>query len=232
MKLCIRLLCGKERGNWINPDLFITLTTFMQQSYDRFEMDLGLMVDVAPVEFARNNAALDSLREKADWLLMIDNDQVLPANLGQLIETAHTNADINIVSLPTFMLRGGQNNPRPTVNSWVQRDSSGHWVHRPSLPAIEGFQEIGNGGAGVMLIRTRMFETLPAPWFRVLFDPKTCAPLCGEDDFFNKRAREAGFKVHTHSGYQCGHFKTVDLAAYASHLKQVNATQNAPKKDV
>lgn len=219
MKICIRLLCGKERGNWISPDLFITLTTFMQQNYGRFEMDLALMVDVTPVEFARNQSALDSLREKADWLLMIDNDQALPANLGQLIEQAHADSDINIVSLPTYMLCRGVENPRPTLNSWVERDSSRRGVNRLSLPAAPGFQEVLSGGAGIFLIRTRMFEILQAPWFKVLFDEQTSAPLCGEDDFFNNKARRAGFKVHTHSGYQCSHFKTVDLAAYSSQLK-------------
>jgi GT2 family glycosyltransferase len=223
MKLCIRLLCGKERHNWINPDLFISLTTFMQQNYGRLEMELSLMADVAPVEFARNKAALDCMQQKADWLLMIDNDQVLPANLGQLIAAAHANKEINIVSLPTYMLRPGEENPMPTVNSWVERDSARRGVHRSSLPNMPGFQEILSGGAGVMLIRARMFKELQAPWFKVLLGDRTCAPLCGEDDFFNNRAREAGFKVHTHSGYQCGHFKTVDLAAYSLHCRPSDA---------
>jgi hypothetical protein len=222
MKICIRLLCGKERNNWINPDLFLTLITFMHESYGRFQMDLALMVGASPVEFVRNLAARESLRSQADWLLMIDNDQSLPANLGQLIEQAHADSDINIVSLPTYMLRGGVENPKPTVNSWVERDSSQRGVNRSSLPAAPGFQEILSGGAGIFLIRTRMFEILQAPWFKVPLNEQTCAPLCGEDDFFNNKARRAGFKVHTHSGYQCSHFKTVDLAAYSSHLKSGN----------
>jgi hypothetical protein len=222
MKLCIRLLCGKERNNWINPDLFITLTNFMHKGYGRFEMDFGLMTDSSPVEYARNCAAHDSLRSHADWLLMIDNDQSLPANLVQLVEEAHADSDINIVSLPTYMLRGGVKNPKPTVNSWVERDRSWQWMHRPSLPVASGFQEVGDAGAGVFLIRTRVFETLQEPWFKVRYDEQTCAPLCGEDDFFNEEAQRAGFKVHTHSGYECSHFKTVDLAAYSSHLKGGN----------
>jgi hypothetical protein len=57
-----------------------------------------------------------------------------------------------------------------------------------------------------------------SPWFRVLLDKRTCEPRAERDDYFCARVREAGFKIHTHGGYTCGHLKTVDLRGFAEHV--------------
>jgi hypothetical protein len=114
-----------------------------------------------------------------------------------------------VVSLPTFMLR--KQSPVPVVNSWTALDAQEKWIDRTKLPQ-SGLQEVQSAGAGVMLIRCSVFQKIPAPWFNVLRDPKMCTPLCGEDDYFCARVRDAHLKIHTHSGYQCGHLKTVDLS--------------------
>jgi GT2 family glycosyltransferase len=219
MKICIRLLCGHERGGWINPALFATLDSNLRRFSTRGHgVDMGLLADYSPVEYARNKAAFDALEMHTDWLLMIDNDQVLPDDLVQMIEQADSKPEVNVVSIATWMMRRGQANPVPIVNSWEKRSGDGSWVDRPLLPAVSGFQEIQNGAAGVILIRRSVLVRIDAPWFRVLLDKRTCEPRCGEDDYFCARVREAGFKIHTHSGYTCGHLKTVDLRGFAEHV--------------
>jgi hypothetical protein len=153
MKICIRVLCGHERGGWINPALFVNLAESLQRLSERkHQVDMGLLADYSPVEYARNKAAFEALEMHADWLLMIDNDQVLP-DLTKLIEQADSQPEVNVVSVATWMMRRGQANPVPIVNNWEKRSVDGRWIDRPLLPAVSGFQEIQNGAAGVLLIR-------------------------------------------------------------------------------
>lgn len=229
MKICIRLLCGNEPGGWINPALFAglsgNLSTFNAR---RHAVQLGLLVGLMPVAYARNRAVIDALESGADWLLMVDNDQVLPDNLALLFEEANVTSHVNIISIATWMMRRG---PSPTLmvnNMPIQGVESGRriesgvwnmwqekWARLITAPA-NGFEELQSGGAGVLLIRRKVLETLKAPWFHMVLDPTTGEGQGGEDDYFCERAAKAGFKIHAHRGFTCGHLKTVDLRGFAA----------------
>jgi hypothetical protein len=69
-----------------------------------------------------------------------------------------------------------------------------------------------------MLIRTSILNSIPRPWFYEPLDPQTGQSLLSEDLHFCLKARSAGFKVHTHPGFGCGHLKTSDLMNSAETL--------------
>jgi GT2 family glycosyltransferase len=232
VRICIRLLCGQERGGWINPKLFGGLASNLQLfNVRQHEAQIGMLVDLTPIEYARNRASMDALEMGADWLLMIDNDQVIPDNLVELIEEAHSSPAVNIVSIATWMMRRAQISPFPMVNNMPVCDTAAEkriperlwlkwqktWAERIGHP-YPGFQEVSSGGAGVMLIRRSVLERIKAPWFHMPLDQQTGEGRGGEDDYFCARATEAGFKIHCHRGFTCGHLKTVDLRGFAAHI--------------
>jgi len=206
LRLSVQVLCGTERTNWLSPYLVGGLLSLTS----KVPLDLSFVVDQRPHEFARNQACENALKAGVDWVLLIDNDAVIPTNFADLVLQADRDADINIVCCCSWMLKQS----RLMTNIW--RDKNG--LPELSLAAQTGFQEIAQGGAGVLLVRRRILETLPRPWFHMPLDPETGQPLDGEDVYLCRKARAAGFKVHTHSEFPIGHLKTMDLKAAAEQV--------------
>jgi hypothetical protein len=65
------------------------------------------------------------------------------------------------------------------------------------FPTEEPF-EAGASGLGCVLIRRRVFETLPYPWFDM------GAQTCGSDMYFYKHAADHGFKLWVDPRVRCG----------------------------
>jgi len=65
-------------------------------------------------------------------------------------------------------------------------------------------------GAGCVLIRREVAETVPWPWFRDCED-KLQSGRISEDVYFCKKAAKHGFDIKAHPAALCGHFKTVNL---------------------
>jgi GT2 family glycosyltransferase len=229
MNVSIQLLCSDERHGWINPPLVCSLLDLLRQE----TCDLEFVCNYVPHGYARNVAAMNALRGGADWLLMIDNDQTLPGDFAQLIRDAHRTPEVNIVSCFTWSKSGNTRvfgirniDDAQQTNTFLEDMSFQELMASASVADREapllifqtcppadhhGFQEIEKGGTGVMLIKRPVLETIEQPWFYMPLDPSNGRPLEGEDGYFCVRAREFGFKVHTHSRYPCGHLKTVDL---------------------
>lgn len=66
----------------------------------------------------------------------------------------------------------------------------------------EGVAEVGGAGTAGMVIRRHVLETMPAPWFEV---GRTQPDALGEDLWFCRKAREAGFKVYVDCENKIGH---------------------------
>ena len=63
-----------------------------------------------------------------------------------------------------------------------------------TMPESTGLQEVGSVGMGVMLIKANVFAKLAEPWFETPWRHDKRGYI-GEDVFFCKKAREAGFKI-------------------------------------
>jgi len=202
MNISIQVLSGDERNGWINPPLVCSLLRLLSEIPS---CSLAFVGNYRPHEYARNVAAQSALSSGADLLLMVDNDQTLPLNFSQLIRDAHQTPEVNIVSCYTWALYDKE------ILCVNQTDGI---TKREVLPDNASFQEIAWGGGGVMLVKRVVLEKVQRPWFHMPLDPTDSRPLGGEDGYFCVRARDAGFKVHTHSRYPCGHLKTVDLQQF------------------
>jgi hypothetical protein len=59
-------------------------------------------------------------------------------------------------------------------------------------PDASGLEEVTHCGMGLMLVEMGVFEAVLKPWFSIGYSPRD-AEYSGEDFFFCKRAKEAGF---------------------------------------
>jgi hypothetical protein len=92
-------------------------------------------------------------------------------------------------------------------------EKGGHKLLKP----FEDFQfgdivEAGATGCSCLLVKRRVFEELPKPWFRVLEEEKTVDGKrmyyrSGEDFYFTSNAVKAGFKLKVITEYDIGHIR-------------------------
>jgi len=96
-KVVIAVFCGRERQNWLNPEL--TLNLFKAGTDPRFEVFLHLLKDSRPWDKARNLAMAHARNCKMDWLVMVDNDQFV--NFDLLDPIAHAPSSAWVITVPT-----------------------------------------------------------------------------------------------------------------------------------
>lgn len=128
---------------------------------------------------------------QGDWLWFLDDDHKFGED-ALLDLLAH---DVDIVC-PLNVQRDIPFGP--TV--WGEKGE--HFDHWSYLKGKPGLVEVpATGGAG-MLIKRRVFEKIPPPWFE--WAPKG-SPYHGSDLAFCWKARQAGFKVHIDTSTRFGH---------------------------
>lgn len=206
--VCVAILTGTERHNWINPHLLLTCMCMpVWQQETGSQLFLTTVHGKTPVDTARNVAVHEMLKAKAEWLLQIDNDVAPPMNVLSILENI---GNRKIVGLPyaieyetgsTFCSTG-----KFALSIGTQRGDDLHELH---LRTASGWTEVDAVGTGCFLVHRDVFASLKEPWFE-------CSRKSGytaQEDFgFCEKARTAGFSVWTHGGFPCRHYHTVDLS--------------------
>ncbi len=136
-----------------------------------------------------------------DWVWFTDDDQPFDSDLLMRL----LDRDVDIIQ-PLVTTRKAPFLPyayeydESSASKYVQLD----W---PQLQA-SGIQEVDACGAGGLLVRRRVFEAMKDPWFE---EGKTADECIGEDLWFCKKARDAGFKVHIDLDNRSGHIGTFQV---------------------
>ncbi len=165
-----------------------------------------------PIDYARNCITKIFINETdADWVFMIDADQIVPENFWQLCMVK----DVDIVSALTPVWVG---NKDPEVMLRVNNygvDAKGQCYNLP-IPddSVKQPYRVAVVGTGCIAIRRRVFAPKPyglgiAPFhFTYMEDRKVKA---GEDINFGVDANRAGFSLAVHPGVWFDHMKEVPL---------------------
>jgi hypothetical protein len=139
-----------------------------------------------PLISVNRNRAVDEM--EGGWIWFVDDDNVpRPDTLERLL--AH---EVDIVQ-PLVMCR--HDLTRPACLS----DLDGRLGSLAMGPGLKKVAAVGTGG---MLVRRRVFETVPPDWFRFIQEFNR---VQGEDVYFCRRAREHGFDVWCDFDTPMGH---------------------------
>lgn len=132
----------------------------------------------------RAELTLDAMREGCSHILFIDSDMRFPQDMiARLL--AH---DLDIVATNCARRRMPTG---PTAQIYKENgDRELVW----SMPDSTGLQEVGSVGMGVMMIKAEVFKALGEPWYETPWRHDKRGYI-GEDVFFCRKAREAGFKI-------------------------------------
>lgn len=152
---------------------------------------------------ARNRIASAAMRESADYVLMVDNDIVLPSDaLIRMLEDpkdiclgayAHRNAD-NTYDGKACLYHLGEHN---YTNLFTAEEM------KILREAGEYKIEIHGGGMGCALIRSDVFRRIAYPWFKWINYPNQ--EVLSEDLFFCEQCAKNGIRIYADTRVLCGH---------------------------
>ena len=143
-----------------------------------------------------------------DWLCMIDDDQVFAPDLllRLLRHLADDRVDIVVPLIlrrnppyaPCLLVSAPPRGAGTRVVELQEPKSVRYFLKQMKLTNQRGLQAVEAAGTGIMLVRRRVFERLPPPWFERRGD-------LGDDFHFCLKARAADCGVYCDVGTTAGH---------------------------
>ncbi len=190
-RVCISIPCkGSVRAEMIEW----TLRAFVELAPD---VEVHIVNENAPLEHARNVQAQRFLASECSHLFLLDSDCVPKQGTIQRL-LAH---ELPIVAAPHPTRKGAERVLMALVRS------NGHY--KEHLPR-QGLQMVDAVGGSGLLIERSVFEKLPRPWFRCLYDDDGLLHRT-EDFYFCEQAKAAGYDVWADYALEQQHIRAVAL---------------------
>lgn len=131
----------------------------------------------------RTELAKIAMHDGADWTIWFDTDMRFPKDTIERL-LAHK-APIVAAGYPT--------RKPPAIEPTQYKDDENTRVY--TTPESSGLESIASTGFGCVAVHRSVFEAMPPPWFHIPWDEKELRFSCGEDIYFCRKAREAGFEI-------------------------------------
>jgi hypothetical protein len=149
-----------------------------------------------PFDHARNHAAHVVLEQGFQYLWFIDDDVIVPPDAYEILRSNN----LDVVSGLYYR----RNEPIVPVAIVKKPEGGTTWLSSWTLGQII---RVYYAGAGCMLIRRRVFEVMPPPWFEWMCD-RNEAPegeRTSEDFTFCRKLEKHGFQTFLDTRVQCLH---------------------------
>lgn len=202
-----RILIAAPTYENIYPDTFKSIYQ-LDKGGNEVDFDFFRGYDVAS---ARNKIAQATLDGNYDYVLMVDNDEVLPKDaLLNLLETESSFIFRNMtvgycLSRPTH---SANQNGRTTAFKFGDKDYTVEDAYTGE--ELKNFRnngvtriQIRGSGLGCALIHRSIFEKIPYPWFKwVVYENGT---QLSEDLFFCEKFNGVSTPIFVDTRVACGH---------------------------
>jgi len=152
---------------------------------------------------ARNQIGKQALNERADYVLMVDNDVVLPSDV--LVNLLDDPKEVCLGLYPSRNINNSYDG-QMTVYKTGEHD----YVTKFSIDEIQAMNQNGickfpvhGGGMGCALIRADVFERLEYPYFKwVNYDNGS---VLSEDLYFCEQCAQNNIEIYSDTRVKCGH---------------------------
>jgi len=196
-----------------------------------FHFTIHSEVGKRAIDYARNEIVKRFLNESdADWLVMIDNDQVVPDNFWQLC----TVRDADAVGALTYVwVANGPPEAMLRVNNYgVDAKNQCYNLQIPDRSVTQPYR-VPILGTGCVAIRRRVFAPRPnglgdSPFYFTHLPTRKV--MGGEDVNFSVDCQRAGFVLAVHPGVWCDHMKTLPLGQLETWYQARKAMELAGKQ--
>ena len=151
-----------------------------------------------PITNNRNTIVQKFLATDCDYLMMIDDDIVPPANILNLADF-----NVDIITPLMFVKQKGM-----LIPLFLTRNKDGIYDAADYLNKV-GLQEVDATGTGCIIIKREVLENIKHP-FENVYDEDGIKTL-GNDFYFCQRAKKLGYKIWVHLDYVASHHSVQDL---------------------
>jgi len=202
---------------WIRAELMFLVTKWVRES--PYNLYLSLPAK-KPIQHNRNEIVKKFLETDFDYLVMLDCDIIPPLNFLSLVDF-----DKDIIGGLCFACKNRQGRDIILPLALEKKPSERKdvdWKYKPlKLNGNEGLIEVDAVGTGAIIIARRVLEhPKMKPAFIDYYDENGLR-IEGLDLSFCRRAKEAGFKVYTHTDFPCSHWTPMDLMQiYSDEIKK------------
>lgn len=203
--------------------ILIAVPTFENIMPDTFRAIYNLDVSEHDVQFefvrgydcatARNRIAQMAIDKDVDYVLMVDNDVVLPKDA--ITNLLHDRKD---VCLGFYAHRDTDNiyRGRTCICKLFQPDGAKYFNYplesEYTAEELRNMREKGEykvkihgGGMGCAMIATKVFKAIPYPWYDWVNYKNNHRGMLSEDLYFCEACRKNGIPIFTDTRVNCGH---------------------------
>ena len=193
------------------------LQTYCDRVYDipdgvEYQFNIGVVGETFPA-LARERLVDIALEGEMDYLFMIDDDMLVPADTFELL----IKNDVDICAALAFT----RHDPHKPViynlsGGYDELVKKSYYVNQPVITyPKEKLVQCDAVGFGGVLIKMEVFKKMERPWFM-------CTSGAGEDINFCHKAGEAGFKIYMDTRIKLGHLGYHKLITEATYEEEAN----------
>lgn len=196
-----------------------------------FNFTVHIEAGKRPIDYARNCIVRTFLRDTdADWLLMIDDDQVIPDNFWHLCTVR--DADVVAGISPVWVANMDAECMLRVNNYGVDAEHRCYNLPAPDDSVKQPYR-VPIAGTGAIAIRRRVFAPKPhgvgeTPFYFTYMDDRKVRG--GEDVNFSVECNRAGFVVAAHPGVRLGHVKEIPLEQIETFYRARKAMEASGKQ--
>lgn len=185
----------------------------------------------SPVDHARNEMVKEFLASDCQIMWFLDSDNCPNGKVMELVTMHRDKWKLAGCPVPMWTASKEENKPWLCFNAFDWPTDADK--PKPVQHIIRHEQMWMDGLATACLfIKREVFESIPYPWFKNIYDPMTLKLVEGEDFYFIRRCRERKLKFLVDWGLVCRHEKLVDLfEVFNWHMEQTNAAFEAGQLD-
>ena len=214
-KVFIAVRSEIERHGWHHPMLTEWLLS-LRWEVD-FQTDIRLIHGLTGYAAPSNRAAMDFMTTDCEWFCLVDNDVIPPLNMLHILDTVPTDAAI----IGPVCHGGREDTIFPQAGVLIGENFT-------PVTGMPDLYEVMQVGGGCWFVHRDVFKKMEIPYFKLTFDPLTFAMTESDDIYFQRRARELGFRLFCDSHFICSHFHSLDLSL---DLKRMGTSESRDEKE-
>jgi GT2 family glycosyltransferase len=197
MKLAVALPVVND---WIHSPFFLSFLLMDKPPFTLFVPEDYISAFGGDIAKARNALVEHALNEGCSHILMMDTDQIYPADTVRRL-LSHDKDITGAVVHKRY----------PPFNPILLRGTLGRYLRVSDEETYSGkLVEVDATGTGCLLIKSDVFFDIEFPWFCSSTKTDEGKPV-GEDIYFCSEARKAGRRIYVDTGVQIGHMAHVEI---------------------